>query len=67
VSNAVKFTRSCAAAEIEVGSAAPTAGGDEAIFVRDNGVEGRDLLSLLSAKLGRREVSDAAERGGSRR
>jgi len=38
LSNAVKFTRSCARAEIEVGSVSPTAEGDHVIFVRDNGV-----------------------------
>ena len=38
LSNAVKFTRSRARAEIEVASASPTAEGDAVILVRDNGV-----------------------------
>ena len=38
VSNAVKFSRSRAHAEIEVGSASSSSQGDQVIFVRDNGV-----------------------------
>ena len=59
LSNAVKFSRSRAHAEIEVGSASSVAGGDHVIFVRDNGVgfdmKHRDKLFRVFHRLHRTE------------